>query len=63
MMPLFYIKAEYDHPNLNTIPQLTEVEALMKKIVENILNSTKQFLRWKDGSCQFCDSKGNNEDN
>jgi dynein heavy chain, axonemal len=61
--PLFYITAEYDHPYLNTHPGLPEVEQILKKLQTNILESSKNFWRWIDGTCIFCPtSKGPNDE-
>jgi len=40
-LPLFQITEEYDHPNLNAHPPTTEIESIIKKIVSNILDSSK----------------------
>lgn len=62
-MPLFYISAEYDHPNLNFQPPLQELDDYLKKFKNNINESAMHFARWKDGNCTFCDEvKGQNDE-
>lgn len=61
--PLFQITAEYNHPFLNTQPPLQEVEAILRKLLYNILHTSDIFWRWKDGTCIFCEtSKGPNDE-
>jgi len=63
MIPLFQINAEYDNPNLNTHPPVPEMQAVLKKIKSNVIESARQFWRWKDGYCTFCDQvKGQNDE-
>lgn len=63
MIPLFQINAEYDNPNLNTHPPVPEMQAILKKIKSNVIESARQFWRWKDGYCTFCEQvKGQNDE-
>jgi len=62
-IPLFQITAEYNHPFLNLQPPITEVEMILRKLLNNILHTSDLFWRWKDGTCIFCPtSKGPNDE-
>lgn len=42
---------------------MTEVESFLTKIRSSIIDAAKEFWRWRDGTCLFCEeSKGMNEE-
>jgi dynein heavy chain, axonemal len=51
MMPLFKLSAILSAPEIVTMPALPELYKLMMKFTRSIVDSTKQFLRWQNGSC------------
>jgi len=62
-VPLFQINAEYDHPYLNTHPPLPEIETILKRLKSNLIDTSRLFWRWKDGTCIFCEPfKGPNDE-
>lgn len=61
--PLFQIKANYEHPYFTTNPSYNELYDILNNIPNNIINSTKHFWRWMDGTCEFCKpGKGPNDE-
>lgn len=48
---------------MNNNPPLPEIETILKKLIDNILETSKSFWRWKDGTCIFCETnKGPNDE-
>lgn len=61
--PLFEIKSEYEPPHYSTNPGMTEVESFLTKIRSSIIDAAKEFWRWRDGTCLFCEEqKGMNDE-
>jgi dynein heavy chain len=61
--PLFQINANYEHPYFTTNPSYNELYDILNNIPNNIINSTKHFWRWMDGTCEFCKpGKGPNDE-
>lgn len=54
-IPLFYVKAEYNHPEVSYQPQRTEAQMQLQQIQNSIMQASQLFWRWKDGYCTFCD--------
>jgi len=54
---LFKIIAEFNNPNINTLPSIEDINATLRKISVSILEVSNQFPRWEDASCIFTEPK------
>ncbi|KAI9144584.1 dynein heavy chain and region D6 of dynein motor-domain-containing protein [Paraphysoderma sedebokerense] len=49
--PLFKITGNLSAPEIVVSPMSTEIYKLLIKYIRSLLEATKQFLRWQNGSC------------
>eukprot|EP00741_Cyanophora_paradoxa_P015322 tig00000194_g14791.t1 len=52
--PLFKVTASLSAPEVITSPSDPEIQKIMTKFTKNIVESSKRFVRWKNGSCLPC---------
>ncbi|KAJ3336288.1 Dynein heavy chain 10, axonemal, partial [Gonapodya sp. JEL0774] len=62
MVPLFRIHASLSAPEIVVSPLSGEIFKLMNKVVRGLVDSTKQFHRWQNGSCIVAVPHRNGED-
>ncbi|GMH41526.1 hypothetical protein BSKO_09436 [Bryopsis sp. KO-2023] len=49
--PLFKVSMSLNNPEIIVQPPVSEVNKLLGRLVKNIVESTKPFLRWMNGTC------------
>ena len=49
--PLFKVQAILSAPEIVTVPAAPEIYKLMVKLTRSLLDTSKQFHRWQNGSC------------
>uniref|UniRef100_A0A7S4D2X3 Dynein-1, subspecies f n=1 Tax=Eutreptiella gymnastica TaxID=73025 RepID=A0A7S4D2X3_9EUGL len=52
--PLFKIIASLAASDIVTSPAMGEIQATLSKVMRNIIETTKMFVRWMDGACIDC---------
>jgi len=50
-MPLFKVQAVLVHPEVVLQPPVAEVTKFLSRLVRNMVESTRSFVRWMDGTC------------
>eukprot|EP00892_Ulva_mutabilis_P000669 jgi/Ulvmu1/10602/UM065_0058.1 len=51
MMPLFKIHVSLSNPEVLVSPTLADTAKILSKLWRNMVESTKSFIRWMDGTC------------
>jgi dynein heavy chain len=49
--PLFKVQAILSAPEIVTVPSAPEIYKLMVKLTRGLVDTSKQFHRWQNGSC------------
>ncbi|KXS21993.1 hypothetical protein M427DRAFT_494431 [Gonapodya prolifera JEL478] len=62
-MPLFRVQASLSAPEIVINPLGGELFKLMNKLVRGLVDSTKQFHRWQNGSCVLATPQRNSDEN
>jgi len=55
-LPLFKVYAHTNPPEITITPPLTEIRKTIARILNNIVESTKLFVRWQRNTCNLCPS-------
>lgn len=48
---LFKVQTEFVNPKVNTNPNFLEIKVTIEKFFNSIIDCSKNFYRWKDGTC------------
>ena len=51
--PLFRVDARLSAPEIVLSPAASELYQILSRFFRNLLESTRSFLRWKDGTCEL----------
>ena len=54
-LPLIKVVAEMNPPVITVTPTIQDMYKLMSKLLRNIPESSKQFVRWMNGQCRECE--------
>ncbi|KAK3281453.1 hypothetical protein CYMTET_10756, partial [Cymbomonas tetramitiformis] len=61
--PLFKVQSMLVHPEVVVQPPVTEVTKFLSRLVRNLVECTRPFVRWMDGTClETPEQHVNNED-
>lgn len=52
--PLFNVTVSLINPELHSSPNPAAIKTTATRLWQNVLNTTKQFVRWMDGTCIEC---------